>query len=1154
MNGVIRASLRNPYAVTVGVLTIIILGVIAVRSIPIDILPVFKSPAVQVLTFYGGMPAESVEKDITSRMERWTGQAAGTARQESRSIVGASIIRNYYRSDTDPNGALTAVNSLASAAIPNLPPGTLPPVILPFDPTSSTPACLIALDSKTQSESILYDTGRYEVRNFIMAVPGAVAPVVYGGKLRAVLAYLDREKLQARNLSPLDVMNALDRYNLFLPTGDAKFGATDYAIDSNSMYDLIERMGDIPIKTEHGNAIYLRDVAKPKDANFIQTNVVRVNGRRQVYIPVYRQAGSSTLSVVSSLKTAVTGMEDRLSRPDIGLKLVMDQSVYVRASIGAMVQEGALGAILCSLVILLFLGEWRMTLIAIITIPVSVLGAVLALYAFGMTINVMTLAGLSLAIGPLVDSAIICLENTHRHLGFGATPEEASFLGASEVAMPELVSTLCTFLVLAPLALMPGMGEFLFRPMALAVAFAMICAYFLSRTLVPSFSAMLLKPHAAHGDHDAAPKGVVSRAFGSWQRGIDRVIEKYVDGLNFVLRNRWKTVFVGFALLFATIVVFSPILRREFFPEADAGAFEIYVRAASGTRIEVTENKVARVESLIREKLEHDLDLIISEIGVTPDWSAAYTPNAGPMDSVVKVQLTEEREHSAQEYVEVLRKAFADSEEFSDLEFAFDSGGMIRGALNEGKSTPINIRILGKNLELAHKLAEEIQRKVKRVDGVVDCRIMQRLDYPEYIIDVDRAKAADLGLDQSDVMRNVVAAFNSSIQFNKHNFWIDPKTHNQYFVGVQYPEGDIKSIDTLLDVPITSPVQNRPIPLKNIVSMRRATVPAEVNHTNLQPTIDLTMGVSGRDLGHVADEITTLLNEFGKPLESGVWQPYDLVDHSKTITGSKITLSGEYARMQDTFQNLSVGLILASLLIYFLMVALDRSWVVPMTVMLVVPLCLAGVLPVLYFTRTALNVQSLLGIIFIVGIKVANTVLMTDFAQELRHTEGLTPLEAIRKAAAIRVRPITMTALAAFFAMIPGALALERGSEANAPLCRAILGGLLAGEPATLFVLPCLYSLMVRDKKDYATTHGLLYDVPSELAGDDHASTTTRSTEVPSYPPAASVHPKESTSLAIDRKANVTHEVQLQIRAMRKQSDYDADVRYRPGDRNRSQS
>ncbi|HTU26782.1 MAG TPA: efflux RND transporter permease subunit, partial [Pirellulales bacterium] len=755
MNGLIRASLRNAYAVTVMIFTVLILGVIALRSIPIDILPVFKSPAVQALTFYSGMPAESIEKDITSRMERWTGQAAGTSRQESRSIIGASIIRNYYRSGTDPNGALTQVNSLATAAIPSLPPGTLPPVVLPFDPTGTVPACLVALDSKTQSESILYDTGRYEVRNFIMAVPGAVSPVVYGGKVRAVLAYLDREKLEARNLSPLDVMNALDHYNLFLPTGDAKFGKTDYALDSNSMYDLPHRMGDIPIKTEHGNAIYLRDVANPKDASFIQTNIVRVNGRRQVYIPVYRQLGTSTLDVVGGVKKALPDMEARLSRPDIGLHLVMDQSVYVRASISALVQEGVLGAVLCSLVILLFLGEWRMTMIAITTIPVSVLGAIVCLYAAGMTVNVMTLAGLALAIGPLVDSAIICLENTHRHLGFGLEPREAAFLGASEVAMPELISTLCTFLVLAPLALMPGMGEYLFRPMALAVAFAMICAYFLSRTFVPCFSAMLLKPHGTHAKvepgegaagatvHAAAEqggasagegvhaaeienlvrRGFISRTFGQVERSIDRVIAWYVMLLDLVLKARVAVVVGSYGLLLVVLALFTPILRREFFPEVDAGAFEIYVRAPSGTRIEQTEGKIAAVEDFVRQQAGEDLDVIVSELGVVPDWSAAYTPNSGPMDAVVKVQLHAEREHSAQQYVERLRDALTTAPQFSDLEFAFDAGGMIRGAMNEGKSTPINVRILGKDLHTADQIAEKIRRQVTKIDGVVDCRI-----------------------------------------------------------------------------------------------------------------------------------------------------------------------------------------------------------------------------------------------------------------------------------------------------------------------------------------------------------------------------------------------------------------------------------------------
>ncbi|MDG3004760.1 efflux RND transporter permease subunit [Paludisphaera mucosa] len=1082
MNGLIRASLRNPHAIVVFCLTLVMIGGVSIYLIPIDILPVFRSPAVQVLTFYSGMPAASVEKDVTNRMERWVGQANGTLRQESRSIVGASVVRDFFRSGVDPNGALTQVNSLATAAVPSLPPGTLPPVILPFDPTGTTPVGILAVDSPdgSQNESILYDVGRYEVRNMVMSINGAIAPVVYGGKIRAVMAYLDRQKLEARRLSPLDVMNAMDQYNVFLPTGDAKLGDVDYALDSNSMFDYPAEMGDIPLRSEVGNVSYLRDVATTKDASFIQTNVVRIDGRREVYIPIFRQLGASTLAVVNSVRARLDEFTARLTRGGIQLKLVMDQSVFVRQAISSLVQEGVLGAILCSLTILLFLGQIRMTAIAVMTLPIAVLSACIFLYYAGQTINVMTLAGLTLAIGPMIDSAIICLENTHRHLGLGATPKDAAYLGASEVALPELVSTLCTFLVLAPLALMPGMGEFLFMPMTLAVAFAMCSSYILSRTLVPMCSAAWLSGHGhGHGresgapggegdDRDDGPRpGFVARAFARWERGMDAAFAAYARLLGLVLRRRLLVVGTAFSLLAATLILMWPIMRREFYPEVDGGAFEMYLRAPSGTRIEKTEEKVAQLEEFIKATIpHHDLEQIVSEIGVNADWSAAYTPNAGPMDAVVKVQLHEHRGKSAQEYVHLVRTGVTKDPRFTDCDFGFDSGGLVRGAMNEGKSTPINIRVTGKDQRTACTLAERIRARCVKVDGVVDARIIQRLDYPEYVIDVDRAKAADLGLTQSDVMKNVVAALNSSIQFNKKNFWIDPVGGNQYFVGVQYPEGDIKSIETLLNIPITSKDQRKAIPLSNLVSLRRTTVPTEVTHDNIQPTIDLSMGVYGRDLGHVSDEVTRALEDFGERRSDGSWVPFDpgKKGHS-LLKGSKIVLSGEYARMQDTFRNLGYGLVAASVLIYFLMVALDKSWVVPLTVMLIVPLCLIGILPTLYLTGTAVNVQSLLGFIFVVGIKVANTVLMTDFAQELRHAEKLTPTQAIFKSASIRVKPVTMTAVAAFFALIPSALALERGSEANAPLARAILGGLAAGEPATLFVLPCLYALLVRDRE-----------------------------------------------------------------------------------------
>jgi multidrug efflux pump subunit AcrB len=1080
MRWLIAWALENAHAVVVMALTMSILGSLALLSIPVDILPVFKSPAVQILTFYGGMPAEGMENDVTIRMEKWTGQANGMKRQESRSITGTSIVRNYFQDGEDPNGALTQVNSLALATLPYMPPGTLPPVVLPFDPTSTTPICLVAMDSKTLSEAKIYDVGRLEVRNMIMQNPGATAPVVIGGKLRAVMLYLNQTQMQNRNLSATDVMDAVERYHIFFPSGNVKIGHKDIALSSNSMMPLPEQMGDIPIFPDQKKGGFLNEISDPQDSSFIQTNVVLVNGRRQVYIPVFRQVGASTLTVVDTLKEKIPEIKSKLTESDVDLKVVMDQSVYVRASISALVQEGLIGAVLCSFVILLFLGQWRMTFIAILTLPLAVLSAIAGLYICGQTINVMTLAGLTLAIGPMIDSAIMCLENTHRHLGMGATPKQAALDGDSEVAVPELVSTLCTFLVLMPLILVPGMGRFLFLPMTMAVAFAMTTAYLLSRTLVPCTSAFLLKKH----DHDEKPRGFIGVAFARWEGMIDKAIRVYCRMLDFVLANRVKTVIVAFGLLGITLAIMIPISRRDFFPEADAGAFEIAVRAPSGTRIEETEELVKKVDKFIRENIpEEDLQMTLCEIGTMADWSAAYTPNSGPMDAVIKVQLTEERKRTSQKYIRRLRKGFLRNRDFDTLEFSFDAGGLIRGALNEGKSSPINIQLVGKHQETLFKVADTILKAVKEVDGIVDARVLEKPDAPELVIEVDRKKAQAIGLNQNEIMKSVIAATNSSIMFNKRSFWIDPKSRNQYFVGVQYPDQDFKSYEDILDIPITGTKQGQAIPLRNVATIKPSLLATEIHHVNLQPAIDLTMNIEGRDLGHVSDDVARLLEKFGKKNKDGSWAPYDPASkNGKTLEGSKIILTGEYTRMQETFKNLGVGLILASLLIYFLMVALDKSFIVPLAVMLIVPLCLTGILPMLYFTGSAINIQSLLGFIFTVGIKVANTVLMTDYAQELRRHEGLSPVEAIRKAAAVRVRPVTMTALAAFFAMLPTALALEHGSEANAPLARAILGGLLAGEPATLFVLPALYALLVRDKKKSAEDGSSDHPVSQEPA------------------------------------------------------------------------
>ena len=1097
MRGLIRASLMNPWAVTVFALLIALLGGISLALIPIDILPVFKSPAVQVLTFYSGMPPRDVERDITNRIERWTDIASGIKRQESVSILGISVVRNYFYPDIQQGEALSSVLSLAQSVVPQMPPGTLPPVVMPFDPTSTTPVCLVALNSKSAGEIQLYDIGRYEVRNQIMEIRGAVSPVVFGGKMRAVQVYMNREKMMARNVAPLDVMRAVASSNVFLPTGEAIIGDRDYFLNSNALFEDVAHMDQIPLRTERGNRAFIGDVAKTTDDAMIQTAIVRVEGRKQVYAPVFRQVGASTLKVIDQLKAQLSTFRSQLSDPSIVLEIIMDQSVYVRQSISSLATEASLGAVLCSLVILAFLGRWQMTAIAVSTIPLSVLAAIGLLYAFGQTINVMTLSGLALAVGPMVDSAIICLENTDRHIEMGEPIRRSALFGASEVALPELVSSLSTLLVLAPLALMPGTGSFLFMPMTMAVGFAMTTAYILSRTVVPTYAAMFLKPKPA--TREPKEKGLFGRAFARWMGLIDAWIREYGKLLDWVLLHRLPVVIGAFLLLAVTLITLVGPLRKEFFPQVDSGAFEVYARCPSGTKIDKTNERIAAAEHFIRDHIpKSDLKLIVSEIGVNPDLSAAYTINQAKMDCIIRVQLADKRSQGSYQYADILRKAFASDNRFADLEIAFNAGGLIQSALNEGRPTPINIRVTGKEIKQSHHIADLIRRQVANIDGVVDARILQRIDYPEYIVDVDRAKAADLGLSQEEVMQNVIAAFNSSIQFNKKIFWIDRQNGNQYFVGVQYPLEDITSLESLLNVPITGVNQNRdqsrvaadgpmpsllPVPsepreqaqpptlLRNLVQLRRSSIPTAVTHLNIRPSIDLNINVYGRDLGHVAVDVTKVVERFGrlKPPETagntGEGSTYDAFDpdsgDQRTLEGVVIILSGEYARMTQTFTDLAIGLVLAVIIIYFMMVALDKSFIVPLCVLTAVPLILVGTLPMLYFTGTSVNVQSLLGIIFSVGIKVANTVLMTDVAQDFRKNEGLSPTEAIRKAAEMRVRPITMTALAAFFAMIPTALALETGSEANAPLGRAILGGLLAGEPATLFVVPALYSLMV---------------------------------------------------------------------------------------------
>ncbi|MFO0810045.1 MAG: efflux RND transporter permease subunit [Gemmataceae bacterium] len=1035
---IVRAALGNVYAVAVLALLILVLGLLAVASIPVDILPAFKTPAVQVLTYYGGMPTSSVEKTITNRIERWVNQAPGAANVESRSVPGVSIARVIFRDEIDPNAALTMTSALALSTLPTLPPNTLPPVSLPYDPTGTLPLGILTVRNPRFGEARIKDLARIDVRNMLGTVPGSVAPVAVGGQDRTVLIYLDPDRLQARNLSPLDVVKALQEGNLMVTPGAAYFGDNQVLLDTNMMVANVDELNEIPVRIRPGDNVYLRDVGHAEDAAAIQTARVRIDGKRQVFVPIYRQGGASSLRVVNDVKTAIPSIEDRLPE---GTKLdfVMDQSEGVRKAIHSLIEEGFVGGCLVGVMILVFLGNWRMTLIAVLSLPLAILAAIVGLYATGNTINVMTLGGLFLAIGPLVDDAIVVLENVHRHMSMGKSPVRAAYDGTVEVSIPVLVATCTTVIVLCPVALMPGLGGFLFKPLAIAVAFAMFSSFLLSRTFVPALCSKLLQAHRLHS------VGFWGRLYGRFDATLNWFNRLYGRVLNVALHHRTAVLVTGFGLFAASLTLF-PRIGQEFFPQVDAGQIAITVQAPSTSRLDATERRVAEVEQFIEQFIPPDeRKMIVSEIGLNPDWSAAYTQNAGQQDAYLRVQLTEERTKSAQQYAIDLRHAIAEDPRFSDLRISFDTGGMVTAALNFGASSPIDVQITGGTIDQAMNLARQIRGRVVGVRGTADVRVQQRADAPYLILDVDRVKAASVGLSARDVVMQVVAAMNSSTSIAR-NFWIDTKSGNQYFVAVQYPEDPGRTISDLQSVVATGTNQSAPVQLGSLVNLRSSTASVEINHAGLQRVINVQVNTEGRDIGHVAADIEKALKDLTVP------------------KGMRVELRGEYARMTASFKSLGFGLALATVLVYLILVPLMRSFVGPLIILFTVPLGLIGVLTMLYLTGTTLNVMSEVGVIFLVGIVVSNGVLLMDFANQLRRG-GATVRDAIVQAASTRFRPILMTFLATFLDLLPMAIGLGKGSESITPLARAVVGGLLTSTFLTLIIIPVLYTLLIRERR-----------------------------------------------------------------------------------------
>ncbi len=1058
----VRLALRSPYFVLVVALAIVSLGVIFLSRIPADLLPIFKTPAVQIVTFYNGMPPEVVEGDITSRIERWTGQSVGIEHQEAKSMTGVSIVKDFFREDISMESAMSQVTSYAMSDLFYLPPGTIPPMVMPFDPTASVPLCLVSVSSETMSEQQLYDVAYYELRNRLQSIRGVVAPAVYGGVLRRILAYVDREALQARGLTPMDVVRAIQKQNVFIPTGNAKLGNLDYMVTTNAMVDAISELDDILIKVVDGSPVFLRDVAQAKNSQSIQTNVVRINGRRQVYIPIYRQPGANTIEIVDEIRTKLAQIRQRVvdmyeGAGDVLLEVVMDQSIFVRESISALQGEGLIGAGLAALVVLLFIASVRSMMIILISLPLSILAAFIGIFFSGNTINSMTLGGLALAIGLIIDQSIVVLENVSRHLGMKKSPIRAALDGAGEVAGPVLVATITIMVVFFPVVLLTGIARFLFTPLAVSVILAMAASFVVSLTVVPLCCARFLKPTSddSHGEDDSAHEPAFMRRLGVvYSRLLERVLGARLLMAGVVL----AFLFVSVGLLPGIPWGITPTkIGQELFPATDSGQFTIFVRAPSGTRIESTEELIGKVENEVKSVIgtwdprdvdpNSDLQMLISNLGVLMDWPAAYTPNAGPMDAFILVQLKGERKRSSQEYAALLRARL--NEKFPGIETSFDTGGILTAALNFGLPSPIDIQITGSKLEVGQDYARAIVEEVQQVEGTVDVRIAQRLDYPGVHVNIDRTRAGYLGITPDEVVRNIVTATNSSVTFQP-SFWIDKKKRNHYFIGAQYPEDEINSFSTLENIPIraTDGTDAEPSLLRNIAKLERTSGPTVVNHLNITRVTNVYANVAGRDLGSVVADIEDRLENSTRIRE---------LTGEYGDKGYRVDVRGEIQQARDSFGQFALGLAIAALLVYLVLVAIFKSFRDPLIILTAVPLGFTGVAWMLYLTGTRLNIQSFMGTIMMTGIVVAYSVLMVDYANRLRDG-GLDVREAIRRAARNRLRPILMTSLAATFALLP--MAIGYGGGANAPLARAIIGGVLGAMALSLVVVPVLYELL----------------------------------------------------------------------------------------------
>jgi multidrug efflux pump subunit AcrB len=1097
-------------------LLIAILGVSAIISMPVDIFPYIDIPVVSVVWSYGGLSPEEMEKRMVTIFERsLTTTVNDIEHMESQSYNGVSVTRVYFQPNAKVEVALSQITAISQTLLRIFPPGTTPPNILKYD-ASSVPILQLGLESKTLSEQELFDYGQNFIRTQLATIQGASVPLPYGGRFRQVMVDLIPEQLYAKGLSPVDVSNGLGNQNLILPAGTAKIGDIDYNIRLNSSPRILDELNNMPLKVVNGATVYVRDVAQVRDGYSIQTGVVRTNGSRGALLTILRNGKASTLAVVNAVKAYLPKILSGITS-ELHVNQLFDQSLFVRAAINGVVREAVTAAFLTGLMILMFLGSWRSTVIVCISIPLSILVSLIVLSAFGATINVMTLGGLALAVGILVDDATVEIENTHRNMAMKKPLVRAVLDGAQQIAAPAFVSTLSICIVFVPVLLLTGAAKYLFTPLAGAVVFAMMASYFLSRTLIPTMVHYMLRPEVklyAQGKHGetSGGTGIIWNMHYLFNRRFELMRASYTSLLHWCLDHR-APVLVAFALFVVASLGLAGFIGRDFFPYVDSGQMRLHARAPSGTRIEKTETIFADIEQEIRNVIpKREIQNIIDNIGIpNGGFNLAFgdATTIGPGDGDILVALDPENHGPTAEYVDKLRKRL--HQRFPDVTIFFEAANITNQILNFGLPAPIDVQVLGRNTAANYQIARDLEAQISHVPGAADVHIHQVVDYPEIDINVDRDKAGQVGLTQKDVTNSVLVSLTSSGQVAPTQF-LDWRSGVSYFVSVQTPQYRLDSLNALMRTPImpaqgainsntatslagtanasnnaigSGPAQNSmaygnpgaasggPQLLSNLAGVSRSQVPEIVNHYNTQPVYDIYANTDRRDLGAVGDAAAKLVDKLTPKLPRG----------------TTIEIRGQYLTMQQSFFRLGLGMLFAVVLVYLLMAVNFQSWLDPFIILMALPGAMAGIVWMLFLTQTTFSVPSLMGSIMCIGVATANSILMVVFANDMRE-EGMDSRSAALAAGHTRIRPVIMTASAMIIGMLPMALGMGEGGEQNAPLGRAVIGGLLLATVTTLFVVPLVYSMlrtkppvdyerkMVEEEHDYLRDEMMLREDP----------------------------------------------------------------------------